>query len=69
MWGNKWGGGGGTNIPLPPNQKSGGHMPPCPPLPTPVIYIIIYVCMYMCMCMRVFTYVVFKQDNGTTDGH
>ena len=35
-------GGGGTNIPLPPNQKSvgGGHMPPCPlpPLPTPVIY-------------------------------
>ena len=25
-------GGGGTNIPLPPNQKSGGgHMPPLPP--------------------------------------
>ena len=32
---------GGTNIPLPPNQKSGEHVPPCPPppppLPTPVI--------------------------------
>ena len=29
------GGGGGTNIPLPPNKKSGGHMPPClhPPPP------------------------------------
>ena len=23
-------GGGGTIIPLPPNQKGGGHMPPCP---------------------------------------
>ena len=31
---------GGTNIPLPPNQKRGGHMPtppPLPPLRTPVL--------------------------------
>ena len=24
-----------TNIPLPTNQKKGGHMPPCPPPPPP----------------------------------
>ena len=30
----KVGGGRGTNIPLPPNQKSGeGHIPPLPPHP------------------------------------
>ena len=41
VWG---GGGGGTNIPLPPYQKSGGaHAPLAPPLPTPVIYIYIYI--------------------------
>ena len=36
-----WGGGGGTNIPLPPPiKKVWGHMPPLPPpppLPTPVL--------------------------------
>ena len=37
--------GGGTNIPLPPNQKSGGGgtcppWPPPPPLPTPVLVFI-----------------------------
>ena len=33
-------GGGGTNIPLPPNKKVGGaHAPSLPPLPTPVLYI------------------------------
>ena len=37
----KGGGGGGTNIPLPPIKKvwGGGTCPPCPPIPTPVIMI------------------------------
>ena len=44
------GGRGGTNIPLRPNQKSGGAhapLPPPPRLPTPV-YI------YMCVCVYIY---------------
>ena len=41
---------GGTNIPLPSNQKiggGGGTCPPCPPLPTPV-----YICVCICICIH-----------------
>ena len=40
-----------------PNQKCGGHMPPCP---SPAfyasgmcVYVCMYVCMYVCVCVCV----------------
>ena len=48
-------GGGGTNIPLPPNQKSVGHMPLLlpPSLPTPVcVCVCVYIYIYILPCIK-----------------